>query len=464
MVDIHSPFKAPPTMSKAGFKEVLAKRNSPFTADADIIYDAIETYGHDPARWLAIAAKEHQYGTDPNSVFVRSNTRSWTNARSVRNPDLKKTAKVIIDPVRKSGYVQYASYLDSVLDGLYRVEEKGYAYDGKHTIGEVISVWAPAEDENDPEGYAQTVANLVNTWSEQYPIIIQEENPMTAIPTQDDIGYPVQVVWAADKGPWRPLSDVKWFVIHSTEGYWPSDRDYLAAATPPVASAHVVVAPDGTLAYEVPLDITAWTAGNDFVSRHSIQVEISGFASKGFTDAQYTSTARFLVWCIKQGVSVPMEYIGKENINGKTGLMSHADVPNPNKPGAWGGHSGHVDPGPKFSYDKLLAEMRAAMPNVLPSDMRYFDTTQHYIGHGFKGYWESYGDAKAMELFGYPLSEEFTDDRGITVQWFERARFEYQPDISNNGFGVVLGLVGSESREADKAKYPEAFEPKAAPR
>lgn len=457
-VTIDSPFKAAPTISFQGFKTILERAKSPFVSEADAIYHAIVAYGHDPARWLGIAFKEHNFGTNMNSVYGRNDTKSWTNARSVRHPDVKKTAKIITDPVRKSNYVKYASVLDSVLDGLYRVDEAGYAYDGKTTIKEVIAVWAPAEDANNPEGYAQTIAKLVNEWSKEFPV---SEVPM-AVPTQADIGFPVQVVWAADKGPWRPLQDVKWFVVHCTEGWWPSDRDYLAAATPPVASSHVVVAPDGTLAFEVPLDITAWTAGNDYVSRHSIQVEISGFASKGFTDAQYKSVARFFVWCKNQGVNVPFEYVGKENINGKPGLISHADVPNPNQPGKWGGHSGHTDPGPLFSYEKLIAEMKTVLDPVPVNEVRYFDSTQHYLAHGFRGFWESYGE-RALPTFGFPISEEFTDANGITVQWFERARFEHQPDIAGNPWGVVLGLIGNESRAIDEAHNPDAFAPKPPP-
>jgi N-acetylmuramoyl-L-alanine amidase len=38
--------------------------------------------------------------------------------------------------------------------------------------------------------------------------------------------------------------------------------------------------------------------------------------------------------------------------------------------------------------------------------IRYFDETHHYISYGFKAYWEKHG---GIEVFGYPISEEFTE-------------------------------------------------------
>lgn len=43
-------------------------------------------------------------------------------------------------------------------------------------------------------------------------------------------------------------------------------------------------------------------------------------------------------------------------------------------------------------------------------------------------------------LYGYPISEEFTQD-GLVVQYFERSRFEYQP-ASTRPWKVVLSNVG----------------------
>jgi hypothetical protein len=73
----------------------------------------------------------------------------------------------------------------------------------------------------------------------------------------------------------------------------------------------------------------------------------------------------------------------------------------------------------------------------------YFAATGHSLGGGFLEYWQTHG---GLDLFGYPISEEFqevspTDGRTYTVQYFERERFEYHPE-NGPGERVLLGLLG----------------------
>lgn len=69
-----------------------------------------------------------------------------------------------------------------------------------------------------------------------------------------------------------------------------------------------------------------------------------------------------------------------------------------------------------------------ALPNT--SDWRYFPETGHVIQKGFKEIWETRGGER---IFGLPISEEtlelFPDGKFRTVQYFERARFEYWPEF-----------------------------------
>ncbi len=73
----------------------------------------------------------------------------------------------------------------------------------------------------------------------------------------------------------------------------------------------------------------------------------------------------------------------------------------------------------------------------------YFTATGHTLAGGFLAYWQSHG---GLDLFGYPLSEEFdevnpSDGQVYTVQYFERERFEYHP-TNPPGSQVLLGLLG----------------------
>ncbi len=89
----------------------------------------------------------------------------------------------------------------------------------------------------------------------------------------------------------------------------------------------------------------------------------------------------------------------------------------------------------------------------------FFAETGHSLCEPFLSYWRSKGlefdgrrgfsNAENLALFGLPLSEpqpeQLSDGRTYTVQWFERARFEYHPD-NPNPYKVLLGLLGVEMR------------------
>jgi hypothetical protein len=70
----------------------------------------------------------------------------------------------------------------------------------------------------------------------------------------------------------------------------------------------------------------------------------------------------------------------------------------------------------------------------------FFPETGHSLAYGFKEYWEQHG---GLYVFGYPISEEFQQG-GYTVQYFERARFEYHPENAGTQFSVLLGRLGAD--------------------
>ena len=79
------------------------------------------------------------------------------------------------------------------------------------------------------------------------------------------------------------------------------------------------------------------------------------------------------------------------------------------------------------------------LPSLAQEEGVFFDETQHWVKGEFLKYFNSRG---GLEVFGYPISEEFVD-RGITVQYFQKARMEWHP---NNPvpYKVQLGLLGDE--------------------
>jgi hypothetical protein len=77
-------------------------------------------------------------------------------------------------------------------------------------------------------------------------------------------------------------------------------------------------------------------------------------------------------------------------------------------------------------------------------DLRFFDVTRHGVGGVFLEFWERNG---GMETFGFPISEEFDevlpDGNTYRVQYFERARLEYHPNLAGTEHTVQVGLLGT---------------------
>ena len=107
---------------------------------------------------------------------------------------------------------------------------------------------------------------------------------------------------------------------------------------------------------------------------------------------------------------------------------------------------GHEDPAVWDDLARLNtpATRIPAFPST--PERRYFPETGHSLSHGFKTFWERSG---GLPIFGYPLTEEFSEvnpDLGkpFTVQYFERQRFEYHPDLAGTPYEVQLGRLGVE--------------------
>ncbi len=119
-------------------------------------------------------------------------------------------------------------------------------------------------------------------------------------------------------------------------------------------------------------------------------------------------------------------------------------------------------------YDVLLTQLgreratgRAAHPAFQPvapvndGVLTYFPETSHHVGPLFSAHWKRFG---ALPIFGYPLSETFTernevDGKDYLVQYFERARFEFHPEHTGTDYLVAVGQLGRE--RLDRVGVPE---------
>jgi hypothetical protein len=98
-----------------------------------------------------------------------------------------------------------------------------------------------------------------------------------------------------------------------------------------------------------------------------------------------------------------------------------------------------------------------------------FPETGFALSGRFLRYWRAngldFGDAgisyrESLALFGFPIAAEreetLEDGRRYTVQYFERARFEYHPENGDPRFQVLLGQFGRRIRPADPPVAPLA--------
>jgi hypothetical protein len=96
-------------------------------------------------------------------------------------------------------------------------------------------------------------------------------------------------------------------------------------------------------------------------------------------------------------------------------------------------------------------------PPAPPPDALVFPETGHWLSGAFLGYWGAFGE---LQQFGYPISPPLRAADGRTVQWTERARFEFQGDLPP-GRRVLLGLLGREATagRAEEAPFRRVADP-----
>ncbi|MEI7554884.1 L,D-transpeptidase [Candidatus Chlorohelix sp.] len=93
-------------------------------------------------------------------------------------------------------------------------------------------------------------------------------------------------------------------------------------------------------------------------------------------------------------------------------------------------------------------------------DKIYFSDCGHYLSYGFLRFWQMNGK---FDSFGCPVTDELTEN-GRTVQYFQKARMEYHPDLAGTQWETSLGLLGTElySVASPEERANPAYQPIAA--
>ena len=431
MITAESFFRSRPRIARERFVSVLSEHGSPWAGQAGELYDLIRANRHDPAVWLAIAGREHRFGAERASVLWRMGTNSWTNARSVRLPGLPH--EIVSDPVRGGPYVRYRSVVDSLRDGMYRVDDPDYVYqrDGAHTIGQVLRLWT----ESDAAQYTAYVVARLNEWRGGEAMTF--ERFLTSF---DDVRGQL-ATRALDDGPAGPferlpLHEKRGLVVHysgppvtnrgdtlavlQAEARYHVHKNWARAGDAPVYGDglmyHVAIGADGKAYLYRDLEAVLWHCGVTYWNRVALSVHlpIGG-------DQQATAQQRNTLWEIVDGwrdcTGTPLEQV-----------WGHRELSATSCPGTLM---------EDFIYPYRQGDSMA--------DGRFFAETGHHIGGGFWQYWRDNG---GLLLFGYPLSgemQELCEDGQLhTVQYFERAVFEWHPQ-NDPPYQVLLRRLGDDA-------------------
>jgi hypothetical protein len=79
-------------------------------------------------------------------------------------------------------------------------------------------------------------------------------------------------------------------------------------------------------------------------------------------------------------------------------------------------------------------------------DGQLFKETGHRLTQPFRRYWESNG---GLSQFGYPITDQIKEtdpgsNKQRVVQYFERNRFEYYPELNGTPFEIQIGRLGDD--------------------
>jgi N-acetylmuramoyl-L-alanine amidase len=145
-----------PRIGLLAFKASLDVALSPARFEAEQIYNIIVAQKVDPAFLLAIFRHESMLGLSGLAVANKNpgNTRSSLTGTGI-----------VVDTV-KGKFVRYPTWTAGFEDLAVRLVAPYYVYwrKGLVTIAQIIPVFAPDFDGNDPEAYTANVVKLMNTW------------------------------------------------------------------------------------------------------------------------------------------------------------------------------------------------------------------------------------------------------------------------------------------------------------
>lgn len=142
-----------PSISPDKINTVLRQYNSPAAGIGQAMYDLGNRYGIDPAYALAFFIHESSAGTQG----VAAITKSIGNIRCTAGYDCYQTNG-------NGSFRKYSSWEAGAEDWFKLIKEQYIGKWGLKTLEQIIPVYAPSADSNNPASYMKQVAQMVNGW------------------------------------------------------------------------------------------------------------------------------------------------------------------------------------------------------------------------------------------------------------------------------------------------------------
>lgn len=408
-----------PDMTLDQWAAILINGSTLSAADINAGYQAVVAERVSPAFVLAIFWVESHFGQI--GICAQYNTKNPGNTRS----SFLVPGEVVDTP--QGPYIRYDSWLKGFQDLAARLVGK-QQYQGLSTIGQVLPVFAPTKDNNDPAAYIQSVVNLINGWLK-----------------------PMGIEWIGSPNFWvgRWGETVQGIVDHISQGTLNSNIGWFGNPQSEVSSTYEV-AKDGRTVQYVSESDTAWANGPIDLSRpdgydHSIpwldecakmgfnpnkrtiSIEHEGFTGDAMPEAQYKATLALHQAILGRHLTIQANRIG---------IIGHFQVNKSQKANC---------PGTGFPWQRLFSDLAAwgaaggrGQPIGVPPMSMLMNG--HVIGGGFLDFYTKHG---GVQVFGLPLTEEYTNPiTGLTEQVFEGEVFEYDAGETNPDWKVRRKIIG----------------------
>jgi hypothetical protein len=260
-------------MTEEAFRDVLIVGGSPSAAHAHDAYGILGTMPVSIAFALAIFHHESQYGKV--GITPKYDTKNPGNCRSSR------TGVGTIIQTERGPFVKYPNWVEGWHDLAFRLVDQDYVYveEGRTTIREIITRFAPASDNNVPEAYIAAVVRDMNLW-------VVEEQPVAGdIPGVEFIPADSRHMTTGRSDPWPTQ-----IIMHHTNGY--DSLKWLTTAPASDVSATYLLNHTGTIrAQLVRHEDTPHTTGYKNDDSLSTEWERKWPEQTAISDNQYAEIA-----------------------------------------------------------------------------------------------------------------------------------------------------------------------------